>query len=309
MKSGLTSNLLPNLIVIGVYKSGTTSLFSSLSEHPEIYPSRKKEIHHYFPLVYNTGEPLQSLERYAYNFKGAASERYRLEASPSYFYGGEAVISKMKEQLEEGHRIILILRNPIERFVSYFRFIKSRGIIKEEVSFCDFLAKSLDEDDLSNKLVVGDYKNSIKEGLYSKFISSWIKEYDSSKLKILFLDDFKAEPNLVMSEVYEWLGLDDFQLAPVASSIKNKTVMPKNYILQKIAVLINKKLEYFFRVNPRLKHILKAIYLALNGDTSYRDDILEEDIVVLRKIYDKHNAELRLILNEVPGVKLPKWIE
>src|SRR4051794_6897093 len=77
---------LANLVVIGVNKAGTTSLFDYLGRHPDIGLSDVKELRYFSPLRY--GESLEPLASYAEHFDHCLQERYAVEATPSYFYGG-----------------------------------------------------------------------------------------------------------------------------------------------------------------------------------------------------------------------------
>ena len=83
-------------VIAGVNKAGTTSLFVSLSEHPDVAPSAVKETRYFLPARY--GRPLEPVERWEEYFSGRR-EPVRLEATPSYFYGGAAVARAMQEVL------------------------------------------------------------------------------------------------------------------------------------------------------------------------------------------------------------------
>ena len=74
--------------IAGVNKAGTTSLFVSLSTHPDVAPSSIKETRYFLPARY--GEPLAPVSVWNDFFAGEADLPVRLEATPSYFYGGNA---------------------------------------------------------------------------------------------------------------------------------------------------------------------------------------------------------------------------
>ena len=108
---------LPNLIVAGVPKAGSTSLHMYLSKHPDICGSYTKEINFFSPL--HRGHDLHPLSEYAGHFSHAAGERYRLESSPGYLYG-RGIANGIRETLGEDVRIIVVLRNPVERVMSFY---------------------------------------------------------------------------------------------------------------------------------------------------------------------------------------------
>src|SRR3979409_1454286 len=106
-----------DVVIAGVNKAGTTSLFVSLATHPQIAPSAVKETRFFLPARY--GQPVEPKAVYDEYFAGAEDARARLAATPSYFYGGGAVAESIDETLP-GARIIVVLREPVARAISFF---------------------------------------------------------------------------------------------------------------------------------------------------------------------------------------------
>src|SRR4029077_8787116 len=79
-------------VIAGVNKAGTTSLFVSLSTHPDVAPSAIKETRYFLPPRY--GQPLEPFSSYQEYFRDAGVRPVRLEATPSYFYGASAVAAR-----------------------------------------------------------------------------------------------------------------------------------------------------------------------------------------------------------------------
>ena len=86
-----------DVVIAGVNKAGTTSLFVSLAEHPDVAPSAIKETRYFLPARY--GDPLPPRQQWEQYFTSDAP--VRLEATPSYFYGGAAVATAMTSVLTE----------------------------------------------------------------------------------------------------------------------------------------------------------------------------------------------------------------
>jgi hypothetical protein len=107
--------VLPNLVIVGVGKARTTSLFEYLGQHPDICPSAVKETDHFSPLRF-AGGVLPPIESYLRHFRHCAGSRWVLEATPAYCYGGQPVIDAMREVLGRP-RVVIILREPAERLV------------------------------------------------------------------------------------------------------------------------------------------------------------------------------------------------
>ncbi len=133
----ITSQLrgLPDFVIIGAQKSGTTSLYDFVIRHPEIAPALKKEMH-YFSINYKFGE-----QWYRSNFPTNLSRRYFTkktgqkllsgEASPSYLFY-PTVPSRMKKVLPDV-KLIVILRNPVDRAYSQYHHSRRKG--RETLSF------------------------------------------------------------------------------------------------------------------------------------------------------------------------------
>ena len=78
-----------------------------------------------------------------------------MDSSPSYFYGGSKIIDYIKKNIPSA-KFLLMLRNPVDRFTSYYNFIKSKNIINDD--FESFFNKSLKKFELRDQLEVGARK-------------------------------------------------------------------------------------------------------------------------------------------------------
>src|SRR5882757_7989415 len=133
---------LPNLIIGGVHKAGTTSVFTYLSMHPDVCGSSTKEIGFFMPLKY--GEPIGSLEEYSKYWSHCEGEKkYLLEASPSYIYGKEVIASRIRHELGKGVKVIFIFRNPTDRLFSFYERKKVNTYLSENITFRSFVEKSM----------------------------------------------------------------------------------------------------------------------------------------------------------------------
>jgi hypothetical protein len=106
-----------NLVVAGVPKGGTTSLFEYLSHHPEVRPARVKETR-----FFTSDEAAQpdARARYATYFEGCQDGRYILEASPGYFAKPDVVLARMRTIMDlEDVRVLVSLREPVSRMRSH----------------------------------------------------------------------------------------------------------------------------------------------------------------------------------------------
>ena len=109
---------LPNLLIVGAAKSGTTSLHNYLKQHPDIFMTQHKEPH--FLINSQIGESrvhkgVVRLEEYKKMFKTKEEYRYKGESSVMYLAFPEFSIKSIKKYLTPYVKIIIMLRNPIDR--------------------------------------------------------------------------------------------------------------------------------------------------------------------------------------------------
>ena len=177
------SDNLPNLVIAGVNKAGTTSLFDYLASHPEICASAIKETGFFLPCRYSN-EKLAPLNEYKSLFR-CQGERIIMEATPGYFYGGTGLASKIYTTLP-GVRIVIILREPLSRLISFFHFMKNMLLVDKDMSLNEYILRctKLSEAELKER-----NKNKffgVEGGCYSKYLPDWQKQFGAN-LKIFFL--------------------------------------------------------------------------------------------------------------------------
>ena len=136
---------LPNFIVIGSSKCGTTSLYAYLSTHPEIYLPRQKELHYFQDDAASWGTWGRGLSWYSSLFKGASTYLARGECSPGYSHEDQSEIAarKMFETLP-GTKIVYMIRNPIKRIRSHYIEEVANGHLSDSISLSDVIAAGPD---------------------------------------------------------------------------------------------------------------------------------------------------------------------
>jgi len=252
---------LPNLVVVGVSKAGTTSLFEYLGMHPDIGLSDVKELRYFTPVRY--GEPLAPPSSYAEHFRGCVGRRYAVEATPGYFYGGRPLARAMHETCGS-LRVVLSLREPADRCWSWFRFVKSRLRVPRDLGFDDYLDRC---EELHRAGVDGRIEHQpywgLGGGCYAEWLGDWAEEFGDD-LRVVFFDDLVARPRVVMDGLFDWLGLDHAPASTADLGAANRTEQYRNRAAQHLAVSVNRRGERFFRRHPRLKRGLRSGYYRLN---------------------------------------------
>jgi hypothetical protein len=200
---------LPNFIVIGAARSGTTSLYAQLSRHPDIYMSSVKEPNFFAVegerLAYQgPGEDrlqwVTELSAYAELFGGAPSEAARGEASVLYLYSPKA--AERIQHYVPSAKLIAVLRDPVARAFSAFSYLKGRG--SEPLDFEKALAAEEDRIE-AGWSHIWHYR---RVGLYGEQLERYYARFPAEQIRILLYEDFEADPLGAMRQLFEFLGVE-----------------------------------------------------------------------------------------------------
>ena len=197
---------LPNLLIVGAAKSGTTSLHNYLKQHPDIFMTEHKEPH--FLINSEIGErrvhnAVIKLEEYQKMFKTKNNYKYKGESSVMYLAFPEFSIPNIKKYLTSDVKIIIMLRNPIERaFAGYLHNLRYNS--SENLTFKEAIVSSEDRYYANKEMTpdtrylhVGEYYSQVKE-----FISVF-----KENTHVIFYDDYVSNINLCLDQVFAFLGV------------------------------------------------------------------------------------------------------
>ncbi len=294
------------VIIAGVNKAATTSLFSYLKNHPQICPSNKKETGHFLHIRY--GMPTPPLSHYQRFFPDCQNAKYFLEATGGYFYGGVVVVNEISRSLLNP-KIIIVLREPISRLFSFYKFKKNMLELDERVSFEEYIeiCEKMSFEDKNKK--ENNVFWGIDGGFYSKYIQDWLDAFSPNDIRILFFDDIIDRIPQVLDSIYEWLEIKNETREVISQfSIENKSVKYKFRHLQKIALKLNWRFERFWRSHPTLKNQLRRAYYSING-SSAKEKISDTTYQYLKNLYHPYNVNLCQILTQAGYTNLPEWLE
>ena len=213
--------ILPSFIIIGAQRCGTTSLYDYLSHHPQIIPSPVKELFYFddyytrpiewYKSFFPTKKEQEKLE------KDLVASVITGEASPSYFFHPYAA-KRIKETLPQ-IKLILVLRDPIERAYSHYNHIKRLN--REPLSFEEAIEKEqeritpdiekLAKDEFYKADQRRDY-SYLTRGYYAKQLKEWFKHFPKEQLLIVQSEEFYKNTPKVYNEIVEYLGLNSYTL-------------------------------------------------------------------------------------------------
>jgi hypothetical protein len=217
--------VLPDFLIIGAQRSGTTSLHSALAQHPAITMSFKREVH-YFDWNFDRG-----IGWYRAHFPTFCARERSLrrrgefatgEKSP-YYLVDPAAPARVRSLLPEV-KLIVLLRDPVTRAYSGYR--KARAWGRETRSFEDALASELRQSEGPHQpfgprgvSVEQKWRSYIARGRYAEQLGRWLEHFDREQIHVAISERYFADPVRVVGEVVEFIGLTP--VAPV--NVKGRT--------------------------------------------------------------------------------------
>jgi len=205
-------NKLPNFLIVGAAKSGTSSLHNYLNQHPEVfmpsYNSEGMKVKEPRFLIkdlvkHRLHNGVWTWEEYKSLFGDVIDEKAIGESTVLYLYYYKDAIKNIKEKLGNDVKIIIMLRNPADRAYSAFQHV-SRGF-KEQNSFENSLEMEdgrLERDGNLTPMVM--YKDM---GLYHDMVKSFQENF--SNVHVIIYDDFRDDTENEMKKTYQFLGISD----------------------------------------------------------------------------------------------------
>src|SRR5919107_198212 len=255
---------LPNLLVVGVPKAGTGSLFAYLSQHPDICPADEKEVgyfNHFNPRRH-TG-PVPPLADYRRHFAHCNGECYAFEATPTYSYGGRPVIDAIRATLDRP-RIILTLRNPVDRLWSAYTFQRELGNLTEFASFEEYLAACRRRRRDGTDLVPHDHMHGVYIGYYGDFVPLWLDAFDAD-IRVIFTEQLTQDPIGVVGGIFGWLGVDRDLATSLDLAPRNRTNHPRSVRAARAAYSVKRFAERHGRLPTSVREPLRKVYQGANS--------------------------------------------
>jgi sulfotransferase family protein len=207
---------LPNFLIVGAMKSGTSSLASWIGAHPQAFIAAGKEIH-FFDVDQNWE---LGLEWYRENFDGTDGALAVGEGTPRYMFLRRSV-ERMAAAVPEA-KLIVCLRDPVERAFSHYLHAYYR-VGDERRSFANAVADELAESAaFEPEEVAGGY---VQRGYYARQLERLTAHFPRDRVHVVLFDDIRHDPRRVFADTCRFLGLaDDFQPRNVGSRANGAAV-------------------------------------------------------------------------------------
>lgn len=246
----------PTFLVMGAMKCGTTSLFEQIENHPLCLTAMDKELQFFQHKTLKNQWYLNHFPRVS-EFPGFVSG----DASPGYY--AFDIVDRVKELCPD-IRLLFIQRDPAKRAISHLRHNNRYGITNSGVRA---ILRNIDE--LEDELLRSPEKaeqvilemcygirpdNSyLSMGCYEILLRRWRRAFPADQLMVIELDDYKANPQGTMNNVFEFIGLDPIE-------IQIKKLNEGHYIKTDPETLrVMERLEQFYSVVDGLKVPLSAL--------------------------------------------------
>jgi len=297
---------MPNFFVIGAQKTGTTSLYNYLDQHPQIYMCPIKE-----PAVFNNeitsdGKVVQrriggpnrpnfaTIGEYRALYGGAKGEKAIGEASTAYLYA-PGTSERIKRYVPEA-RTIALLRNPADR--AYSAFLNAvRGGREPVNNFAQVLREEEDRirDNWSHVL---RYRDS---GLYYERLKRYYEMFGRERVGVWLYEDLRDDAASVARSVFRFLEVDD-AFVPDTSSKYNLAAAPKNEAIRVMIRAMHTKLPVVRKILPPESRARQAVLKRILTEPPRIDPETRKGLI-------KWYREDILKLQELIGRDLSGWLQ
>ena len=269
------TNNTPSFICVGAKKCGTTWLSEALREHPDIFVSNPKEIGFFSnesrfnkgPVYYNAF------------FKNANNFLASGEFSPAYLTLRKC--AKRIFEYDKDLKIIILVRNPIERFFSDWKmYNRTRGEVRLDLKKLESLITSR--------------SSLLTDGLYFDLIKQYLAFFPTHQIIILTQEEMSSNPKNLLKKVYRFLNVKYYE-----PTILNRKIsvggIPKSIFLERLRIHLHSKLKYSF---PKMITLFKTLgFTEFYRTALYKKENKQIDEDVSKKLKQYYKSDL-ILLNE-----------
>ena len=299
---------LPNFVVIGAGKSGTTSLYFYLKQHPEIYVPPVKETNFFavegINLTFSGPRDdveaknyfrINTLEKYQELFADVTTEKAIGEVSPYYIYSQRAPIGIQRHAPTA--KIVAILRNPVDRAYSNYLHLFRDG--REPLKSFQEAINAETQRMQDNWSPSWHYAHA---GLYHSLLKRYFERFDRDQIKIFLYEDYISKPTEVLSKLFHFLGVDP-SFEPDMSTRYNASGIPKNPVLH---TLLSKRNPIRNVLKDLVPKALSQQFVKLRNSNLDKPPELEMEI---RKQLVQYYQDDILKLQDLAQVDVSRWLE
>jgi hypothetical protein len=292
-------NRKPDFFIVGAAKSGTTSLYNYITQHPNIFMPVEKE-----PFFFGDWRPSASredLERYLRLFEDVPTDTLVGEASSTYLYLESA--AREIKHFQPYAKIIIVLRNPVDRAYSQYWHH-----VRQELVSSSFEEELEEEEKRLQEGWRGFYPGEeppsyyIKSGHYAEQVARFLKVFGSDSVRIYLFEDLVTDAEGVCRDVFSFLGVNPDQPVDVRR-IYNVSGPVRNALLGR---LITRRL----RIKEVIKRVVPISWLRL-----VREWVLQRNVARVPEMRPETRRRLQelfredvVYIQELTGRDLSHWL-
>ncbi len=275
---------LPNVIIAGAPKCGTSSLYFWLAAHPDACASKAKETFYFADEVNRFNKGLNfienGLEPYQQHFVHCKGSKVIFEATAPYIYHQNAI--EQISTLESKPKVIFILREPSKRMMSQYLFERYRTGRKQ---------MELDE--------YIRLPGLLQHGEYSSYLKKWEKAIGRDRMMVYIFEEFMGDTVSGMKDIANQLGLDPTFYDNFDFTTRNETLKMKSTALHRAGLKIQEFVPHW------LQSVILPLYLKFNSSgkpqaTEAEKQLLKDEVV---PYYKEEKSKMEAFL----GKKIDSW--
>ncbi|MBI3154214.1 MAG: sulfotransferase [Burkholderiales bacterium] len=256
------------LIICGAEKAGTTSLYGYLATHPNVRPSIRKETDYF-------RSPHATLAGYRACFVMPEREgALCVESSPAYLAEAADVAPRLAAVVPQAH-LVFILRDPVDRLRSAYRFYQSRLHVPADMDFGRFVSACLDAESGVFNPDIDRLKPwhqlAAARGRYERLLSAFDTHFAAAQRLLVPHAQLQSDPAWTTRAVARFAGLDPAHFQNTGFARENVSFAVRNRRIQRVAVKVNDSLEGLWRRYPELKRRLLSTYKRFNAKSLQED--------------------------------------
>ena len=279
---------LPNLVIAGVPKGGTSSIFTWLCDHPAVQGSFEKETcffadpgSHVFRPDCHAGLGLKAYE--ALFPRPNADTKVICEATPSYIYSATAL--EALPALPSAPKCLFVLREPASQIRSLFTYFQNNwDYIPREMSFAQYLdaVRTGQERFKGNELA----QHALDYADYRPWLERWRAALGPNRMKVITFEQLLADPRATMADIAMWCDIAPGFFDTYGFAAENESYAPKSHALQRLNIMMRGMLP-----KGRFYDLARSAYRAVNTRKPERPSD-DATFAALRAEFHERNAEL-----------------
>lgn len=299
---------MPNFLIIGAAKSGTTTLYYYLKQHPQIYMTPVKETNFFAfegkkieligvkvteSIKSYQNEIITDLDLYRKQFDNVNQEIAFGESCPSYLYIPQAALN-IKRYTPQA-KLIIILRDPIER--AYSNFLHN---MRERIEYYDDFSQAIAAESWRIKNGWWWGYHYVQVSLYYEQVKRYFDLFGKSQVKVYLFNQFKNKHELFFSDICQFLEIEDVKLIEQNSNLEkhNSTGIPANTFLE-VLIKDSNLVKKLYQTIIRNKNIRQKITAQVNCfNPLIKPDLNQETRAKLLPLFKENILNLQDLIEQ-----------